>query len=329
MVPMPIPAGPIQCYKCKKPFNLRVEPPLVEDVQEVPEGAAQGDTLDDDELMPSFDLPPEEVRTTAPSVPVGLEVGASTSVGMVRKRNEDSYLVRHLSWSNRDSFYEIALLVVADGMGGYDAGDVASGVLARALGIGLNSLFDDVTNGTLEDPTAPVVGERIDQAIREANKAVHRMGQTVPACKGMGATLAVVVVWNGEVRIGHVGDTRVYHCREGKLKQVTKDQTLVARMVELGTLTAEEALTHPNRNEVTQSIGRQSEVRPVPYQLTLAKGDWLVIACDGLHAHVDETTLRREVNLATSAPALARQLVDLANQGGGSDNCTVLVVHYA
>jgi len=327
MVPTPFPAGPIQCYKCKKPFNLRVEPPVVEDVEEVMD--AEEVSPGDDDLLPTFDLPPEEVRATAPPAPVCLEVGASTSVGMVRKRNEDSYLVRQLSWSNRDSFYEIALLVVADGMGGYEAGDVASGMLVRALASGVNSLFDDVVNGKLEDPTAPVVGERIEQAIREANKAVYRMGQTSPECKGMGATLAVVLIWNGEVRIGHVGDTRVYHCRDGQLKQVTKDQTLVARMVELGTLTPQEALTHPNRNEVTQSIGRQSDVRPVPYQLSLAKDDWLVIACDGLHAHVNESTLQSEINLAANAPALARQLVDLANQGGGSDNCTVLAVHYA
>jgi serine/threonine protein phosphatase PrpC len=108
---------------------------------------------------------------------------------------------------------------------------------------------------------------------------------------------------------------------------VTRDQTLVARMVELGKLTPAEALTHPSRNEVTEAVGRRPDVSPAAYELGLAPGDWLVVACDGLHAHVDDRLLARALGEASpSAALLAHGLVDLADEGGGSDNCTVVAV---
>jgi protein phosphatase len=111
------------------------------------------------------------------------------------------------------------------------------------------------------------------------------------------------------------------------LTQVTRDQTLVARMVELGKLTPAEALVHPQRNEVTQAVGKHTQLLPAAYPLRLSAGDWLVVACDGLHAHVDEPMLRAALMPASaSAGNLAQQLVDLANQRGGSDNCTVVAV---
>jgi serine/threonine protein phosphatase PrpC len=134
-------------------------------------------------------------------------------------------------------------------------------------------------------------------------------------------------VWDGQVKIGHVGDCRVVHFRGDRAIQITRDQTLVERMVELGQLSPKEALTHPARNEVTQAIGSYGDIAPASYEMKVEPGEWLIVACDGLHAHVD-AKLFQETMRKASGPAwsVAQNLVDLANQGGGSDNCTVVVV---
>jgi protein phosphatase len=284
--------------------------------------------LSEDEISIVLDGPAAAALLEAkpPPAPVvcRLDVGSATSPGRVRKRNEDSFLVQHLSWSNLDRRRELALAVVADGLGGHEAGDLASGMVVRLIGAGLAPLLQGALNGQVADVSAALLAETIDKAIKEAHRAVLRRGQTEPACRGMGATGAVVLVWDGLVRIGHVGDCRVYHFRAGQVSQVTRDQTLVERMVELGQLTPKEALTHPARNEVTQAIGSQAEIVPGACQLQLAPGDWLVVACDGLHAHVDQRLLQDTLCKASpSAADLAHQLVELANQGGGTDNVTV------
>jgi protein phosphatase len=256
-----------------------------------------------------------------------LDIGSATSPGRVRKRNEDSFLVHHVCWSNLDQRREIGLVIVADGLGGHEAGDQASGMAIRQIGAGLAALIHGALTGQVLNPPPDQLAEAIAWSIKEANRAIHRRGQTESACRGMGATAAVVAVWDGQVKVGHVGDCRVYHYRADHLNQVTRDQTLVERLVELGQLTPKEALTHPSRNEVTQAIGTQAEVTPAAYQLQLAPGDWLIVACDGLHAHVDARQLQETIRKAGPAAApLAQQLVDLANQGGGMDNCTVVAI---
>jgi serine/threonine protein phosphatase PrpC len=239
--------------------------------------------------------------------PVRLEIGAATSAGRVRPQNEDSFLVQHLVWSNLDDRQELAVLVVADGMGGAAAGDRASGLTIRTVAATLAPLVNGALNGSYKDAGAAKAAEAVAAALRTANRTVYQMAQVDPAYKGMGATAAVVLAWNGQIVIGHAGDCRVYHQRGGKLTQVTRDQTLVARMVELGKLTPKEALRHPARNEVTHAVGKAAELDPAAYQLVLAPGDWLVIACDGLHAHLDGDALQEEIRKApTVAVSLAQ-----------------------
>jgi protein phosphatase len=167
----------------------------------------------------------------------------------------------------------------------------------------------------------------MESALQEANREVHAKGKQEARRKGMGATAAVVVAREREARVGHVGDARVYHQRGDRLTQVTRDQTLAARMVELGQLSPEEALDHPTRNEVYQAVGHHTNLKPAHYEVKLAAGDWLIVTSDGLHAHVGADDLQRAVTKAEpSAAKLAAALVDLANQKGGSDNCTVVAV---
>jgi protein phosphatase len=245
----------------------------------------------------------------------------------VRDRNEDSFLVHHLTRSNLDRRCEAALVIVADGMGGHGAGDRASDLVVRVVGGVLTNLLSAAVLGSGQEPSHQVLAHQIDGALKAANRAVLEQAQKEDMARDMGATAAVVLVWDGLALIGHVGDCRVYCQHNDQLTLATRDQTLVARMVELGKLTPAEARTHPQRNEVTQAIGWAADLRPAAYQVRLGAGDWLVVACDGLHAHVDDRMLADAiVEAGPSASGLASYLVELADKGGGSDNCTVATV---
>jgi protein phosphatase len=259
--------------------------------------------------------------------PVRCEVGGATSAGRVRKENEDGYLAQLLAWSGHARQGESALVVVADGLGGHEAGEEASDMVVRTAGGALLALLADEALGRREPLTPLATADAIESALQAANREVHARARQEPRLKGMGATAAVVVVRAGEARVGHVGDARVYHQRRDLLTQVTKDQTLAARMVELGQLSPKEALAHPARNDVYQAIGHHPTVKPAHTDLRLAAGDWLIVTSDGLHADVGVEELRQALAQADpSAPRLAAALVDLAGRNGGSDNCTVVAV---
>jgi protein phosphatase len=267
------------------------------------------------------------VLPTAQSLGQGsLDMGSRTSPGVVRERNEDSFLVVQAVWSNVDQRHEAAVVVVADGVGGHQAGDRASGLVIRSMGKTLAPLLVEAIRGSRADGAIP---RAIDVAFTDANRAVNETAKADANCQGMGATAVAVVIVDEEAHIGLVGDCRVYHQRGGRLTQVTRDQTLVNRMVELGQLTPEEAANHPRRNEVTQAVGQHKTVQPARSTLKARAGDWVIVACDGLAGHVEDRLLQETIGQWTaSAGALAHHLVELANQRGGSDNCTVVAVRW-
>ena len=143
----------------------------------------------------------------------------------------------------------------------------------------------------------------------------------------MGCTAEAVFINGRQVVVGHVGDSRTYHLHEGRLVQLTRDQTLVNRLVELGTLTPEEAETHPRRNELQQAVGGQPDVEPGLYSGVLKPGDWVLVCSDGVTNHVSPADLKMMLQSeATSAEMAARRLVNLVNIEGATDNATVVVV---
>jgi protein phosphatase len=143
----------------------------------------------------------------------------------------------------------------------------------------------------------------------------------------MGCTAEAVYVDARNVVVGHVGDSRTYHLHKGKLIQLTRDQTLVNRLVELGSLTPEEAETHPRRNELQQAIGGQPDVEPGIYHGVLEAGDWVLVCSDGVTNHVSANDLKMMLQSeATSAEMAARRLVNLVNIEGATDNATVVVI---
>jgi serine/threonine protein phosphatase PrpC len=243
---------------------------------------------------------------------MALDVGTATDPGRRREQNEDCFA----TWS--DSGGPGArlgtLLVVADGMGGAAAGEVASRIAAETV--------VECYRASAGTPTR----EALHAALTEANRRVHAEALAHPEFRGMGTTCTAAVVRGREVTIGHVGDSRAYLVHGGTARALTRDHTLVARLVEDGLLDAEQARVDPRRNVVTRSIGVNDgiDVDAEHWGALLEPGCALVLCSDGLHGPVGDGDLARLVTEAAPAEA-CRALVALANERGGPDNITVIV----
>lgn len=278
---------------------------------------------------------------------VRLEIAAWTTTGMVRTGNEDAFALLHACESRQDDLGESALILLADGMGGYEAGEVAAALAIEALRQNLvaqapfaalagASHFptDALTTASRPQGHAPTpldideCTQMLREALREANRQVYTAARAPGTRRrGMGCTAEAVYINGRFVVVGHVGDSRTYHLHEGRLVQLTRDQTLVNRLVELGTLTEAEAETHPRRNELQQAVGGQPNIDPGLYSSRLSPGDWIVVCSDGLSNHVSADDLKHMLlSEAQSAEMAARRLVNLANIEGAGDNATVVVV---
>ena len=227
-----------------------------------------------------------------------VELVARTDTGRVRSHNEDRLLAT------------APLLAVADGMGGAQAGEVAAQAAVDAL--------ERVDPGAGPDA--------LEAAIREANSAIRAMAAVDPGRAGMGTTLtAALIAPDGEVELFHVGDSRAYLLRSGRLSQLTRDHSVVAELIDRGTLTPEEAESHPQRNVITRALGAESEVAVDHTRERLTAGDVLVLCTDGLSGIVSEERIESVVAQSPSLEAAAGALVDDANAAGGIDNVTVVL----
>ena len=224
-----------------------------------------------------------------------------TDPGRKRRRNEDSYVC------------EPPLFAVADGMGGAQAGEVASQLAAAALREG------DRSNGDAK--------ERVIALIQEANRRVWQRANEDASASGMGTTVtAAIVEPDGSVTFGHVGDSRAYILRGEKLEQLTDDHSLVAELVRRGELSPQEAETHPQRSVITRALGTDPDVDVDTFEVKAIAGDVFLICSDGLSTMVDDETLR--ATLAQNRgdlDAAAKALVAAANRGGGEDNITAVL----
>ena len=214
--------------------------------------------------------------------------------------------------ANEDSLYTSApLFVVADGMGGAQAGEVASKAAADSF--------------AHELPEAPP--ERLlEQTIEGANRTIHELARKDPALAGMGTTTtaAIVDLEGEEVAIGHVGDSRAYRLRRGQLEQLTRDHSLVEEMRRKGQLTDAQAEDHPQRSIITRALGPEPEVQVDLQTVPAQAGDVFLICSDGLTTMLDDEQIARILERATTLPAALRALVDEANRAGGRDNITVV-----
>ncbi|HEY8463514.1 MAG TPA: Stp1/IreP family PP2C-type Ser/Thr phosphatase [Bacillota bacterium] len=228
-----------------------------------------------------------------------MRVGSKTDKGRVREQNEDSY------------GYKDNLFVVADGMGGHQAGEIASAIAVETL---LATDFDTQIQVQLE------------QAILKANEAILNEVAQHPELSGMGTTIAVLIIEDQTVYLAHVGDSRIYHYNNDQLKQLTKDHSLVAELVKNGVISENEAKYHPQRNILTQALGSPDEVKIEFQSCSCKPGDKFLLCSDGLSNLVDADTLREILQQDVDPQVIADKMVDLANENGGSDNITVIVV---
>ena len=233
-----------------------------------------------------------------------LRVASITDTGRRRRHNEDAYVV------------EPPLFAVADGMGGAQAGELASSLAAAAL----------------RDDTAEREGgeQRVDELIQQANRRVYQRQSQDAAASGMGTTMTVALVEDGRVAIGHVGDSRAYLIRDRSLEQLTEDHSLVAELVRSGKLSPEEAEGHPQRSVITRVLGTDPEVDVDTFSVETKSGDLFMICSDGLTSMVDDETILREIERnRPDLQAAAKSLVRAANKGGGEDNITVIFFEIA
>ena len=231
----------------------------------------------------------------------------ATDVGRVRSVNQDDYVVL----TGDSAPLGEALIAVADGMGGHAAGEVAS-EMSLAL------LVDSLKGARAPDERA------LRDAFSRANAGVFREASEKPEYRGMGTTLVAGLLTGGELIIGNVGDSRMYLHRNGELSRVTRDHSWVGEMAAAGVITEEQAANHPRRNVLTRALGVSSSVDADLARLPLRRGDRIMLCSDGLHGMVDDKTIAEIIGGKSLDPKkAARELIDLANKAGGTDNITV------
>jgi serine/threonine protein phosphatase PrpC len=227
---------------------------------------------------------------------VRFAVGARTDVGRVREGNEDSFMVHE------------PLFAVADGMGGHQGGEVASKLALDRL--------RKATDGEIA----------LVEAVQDANKTVFEKAAQDPGLAGMGTTLTAFLAEGETLRMAHVGDSRAYLLRDEDLQRITKDHTVVERLVEEGRLTPMEAEIHPQRSILTRAIGVEGDVQVDQASIDVRPGDRLLLCSDGLTGMVGEPEIQRILEEHGEPQAAADALVDAANEAGGQDNITAVVI---
>ncbi len=272
-----------------------------------------------------------------------IELHAQTDIGRVRQGNEDNFLVLDLAsaehWSGSDGKGEPPdklrrfeageaglVLVVSDGMGGALAGDVASRMAVESV---REMLVGDNEHKTDDQGAKVPLVECLRHATGYANYAIHRKSLEDPHCSGMGATLTAAAIAGDMLDFVQVGDSRAYVMRGDEIKLVTKDQSLVQQLVDVGQITEEDAETHMFRNVILQALGAQSELTPVLSRVRIRRGDLVLLCSDGLSGKMRGDEMRdlvaaSEGDLAAACAALVKE----ANRRGGEDNITVILARF-
>jgi len=223
----------------------------------------------------------------------------ASDTGKKRRRNEDSYVVAP------------PLFAVADGMGGAQAGEIASRLAAAAL--------EETDPGALSGP------EKVTSLIQEANRRVYARASADPSTSGMGTTMTVALVEGTEVTIGHVGDSRAYLVRDGSLEQLTEDHSLVNELLKSGKLSPQEAEMHPQRSVITRAVGTDPDVDVDAFIVSANEGDVFLLCSDGLTDMVrDDDILDAVERYHDDLDRATKSLISAANRGGGEDNITVI-----
>ncbi len=226
-----------------------------------------------------------------------MKMYGATHIGLVRETNQDNfYIDKSLKWA-----------VVADGMGGHNGGETASSVAV-----------EEIKKSMLQ-------GVGLKESIVNANTVVYNMSLEYPNLLGMGTTIVLCEILGGMANIAHVGDSRAYIYRDGRLVQLTKDHSIVQQLIDSGTITEEQALYHPQRNLITRAVGTEKNIN-VDYLTTDFKdGDYILICSDGLSSYVEEHEIKSIMDNSVTGE-MTEKLINAANNSGGKDNVTVVII---
>jgi protein phosphatase len=240
-----------------------------------------------------------------------------TDTGRVREHNEDTI--------SCDA--EIGLLVMADGMGGYNAGEVASGIAVKTI---VNLVKEALEREDLQTPDIETGMSRstiiLRDAIHRANKIIFQTAKTQPQCDGMGTTVVSALFFDNHVSIAHVGDSRLYRMRGNRFEQITLDHSLLQELVDRGFYSPAEAQRAANKNYVTRALGVEPNVEVDIQEQPVSKGDIYVLCSDGLSDMVENDDIHLTINtFGDNLDTVAKQLIQLANDNGGRDNVSVVM----
>jgi PPM family protein phosphatase len=271
-------------------------------------------------------------RSSGPHHGVLVHVFGRTDVGRTREHNEDAFVVADLTTGNATLQPEVrthisgpkgSLFMVADGMGGAAAGEIASAMAVDVVVTELRRMWGDLDTSTPED-----FARCLRRATAAANSAIHAYATSHAEFKGMGTTATIAGLLGDTLYLAQVGDSRAYLVREGKAQQITKDQSLMQKLIEAGEITEEEAQASDRRNIILQALGPDVSIKVDLTHQVVRRGDTLVLCSDGLSGQVSRDDIARIVNEEPDLMQVCKRLIDLANERGGPDNITVIAARF-
>jgi len=247
-----------------------------------------------------------------------LEIASCTDPGMVRSHNEDAIAADAAN----------GLVVLADGMGGYNAGEVASGMATTVIITEMQQILATARPYDIDQRTSQEIAPRlVREQVLKANTSIYQAAQSQPQYAGMGTTLVVCLFYDNKMTVGHLGDSRLYMLREGKFSQVTRDHSLLQEQIDSGIITAEQAKHAQHKNLVTKALGIDPTVEPEVRDYSTKPGDVYLLCSDGLCDMVDDDDMGMTLQaLGGNLKLAAQQLVQMANDNGGKDNVSVILV---
>ena len=239
-------------------------------------------------------------------------IAAASDVGKVRKVNEDSYFVS-------DIVNENVVAVVADGMGGHKGGKTASSMVTECIEYA--SYEKDLFSKSSDE-----LVEILRETIAHSNEEIYSRAKSDESLSGMGSTLVMCVASVDRVLCANVGDSRLYHLSENGLKQITKDHSMVQELVDKGQISPDEAMNHPNKNIITRAVGSDRYVETDFFDISANKGDRIILCSDGMTNMVSEDDIYYIAKNTPSPDDACKKLVGMANNAGGKDNITVVII---
>lgn len=247
-----------------------------------------------------------------------LEIVVRTDPGMVREHNEDAVFANP----------NLGLAILADGMGGYNAGEVASGMATMLLSSELETAFSVTMPHEIDKQTGQRFAHRcIVDKVSQTNRAIYNAAESQPQYAGMGTTLVTAVFYDNQVTIAHIGDSRLYRLRGDEFRTLTRDHSLLQEQIDSGVISVEDARFSQNKNLVTRAVGVDPDVETEIHDYPVLPGDIYVLCSDGLNDMVEDEEIKLTLQmLAANLELAATQLIQMANDNGGRDNVSVIVI---